>query len=94
MWDDEARLSAAECRDLLDRLLPGGPRGPDVRRELGDEAADVVRAAERLGLGLWDVFSDNNEVLAPDGRCADLGSFRASAGEIADWLNGHRGEPR
>ena len=43
------------------------------------------------GRCLWDVFSDNHEVIAPDGRVVDLGSFRASGGFIADWLNDETG---
>ncbi len=42
---------------------------------------------ELLGLCLWDIFSDNHEVIAPDGRVVDLGSQRGSAGFIADWIN-------
>lgn len=87
MWDDENRLSPAECREILDRLFPEGPCGADVRAELRTTDEDRAALAERIGLGLWDVFSDNNDVLAPDGRCAHLGSFRGSAGEIADWIN-------
>lgn len=40
-----------------------------------------------MGLCLWDVFSDNHEVIAPDGRTVDLGSFRGSAGTIADFMD-------
>lgn len=42
---------------------------------------------ELMGFCLWDVFSDNHEVLASDGRVADLGSQRGAAGFIAEWLN-------
>lgn len=42
---------------------------------------------------LWDVFSDNHEVLAPDGRVVDLGSFRGSAGFLAEWLDARTGGP-
>ena len=40
----------------------------------------------RYGLALWDVFSNNNEVVDGVGVCYDLGSFRGSAGEIARLL--------
>lgn len=94
MWEDENCLSPAECRELLDRLFPEGPCGADVRVELRTTNEDRAALAERMGLGLWDIFSDNNDVLAPDGRCAHLGSFRASAGEIADWINDALGNRR
>lgn len=42
---------------------------------------------ELMGLCLWDVFSDNHEVLTSDGRLVDLGSQRGAAGFIADWVN-------
>ena len=42
-----------------------------------------------VGQCLWDIFSDNHEVVGPDGRVLDLGSFRASGGFLADYLN-HR----
>lgn len=49
---------------------------------------------ELVGLCLWDVFSDNHEVIAPDGRIADLGSARGSAGFIADWISEQQNELR
>jgi hypothetical protein len=47
----------------------------------------VEESAELMGLCLWDVFSDNHEVIAADGRVADLGSFRGTAAEIADFFD-------
>jgi hypothetical protein len=38
------------------------------------------------------VFSDNHEVVGPDGRVLDLGSFRASGGFLADYLNSKTSE--
>jgi hypothetical protein len=52
----------------------------------------VLPAAEcgrLLTLCLWDIFSDNHDVYSPDGRLVDLGSFRGSAGVLADWLDRH-----
>lgn len=42
---------------------------------------------ELLGRALWDVFSSNHAVVDPDGRPCDLGSFRSSAGFIAEAVN-------
>ena len=42
---------------------------------------------ELVALCLWDVFSENHDVLAADGRIADLGSWRGSADFLADILN-------
>lgn len=43
---------------------------------------------ELVGLCLWDVFSDNHEVIAADGRVVDIGSFRDAAGFIAEYISG------
>jgi hypothetical protein len=51
-----------------------------------DPAREIV---ELLGLALWDVFSDNNEVGDSAGITCDLGSFRGSAGYLAEAIN-HR----
>jgi hypothetical protein len=48
----------------------------------------IDEPAELLGLCVWDVFSDNHQVIAADGRVVDLGSFRGSAGVIADFFEG------
>ena len=47
----------------------------------GEECADL------LGQCLWDIFSDGHEVFTADGFLVDLGSFRGSAGFIADFTN-------
>jgi hypothetical protein len=49
------------------------------------EVEDEVR--QLVGQCLWEVFSENHEVVAPDGRIVDLGSFRGSGGFLADYLN-------
>ena len=46
---------------------------------------------ELVGLCLWDIFSDNHEVTAADGRLWDLGSMRASGGFLAEVLNSQGG---
>jgi hypothetical protein len=40
-----------------------------------------------VGLCVWDVFSDNHEGVGRAGRLVDLGSFRATGGFLADYLN-------
>lgn len=58
-----------------------GPQQPPAGEALMEEPAEL------LGLCLWDVFSDNHKVIAADGRVVDLGSFRGSAGVIADFFD-------
>jgi hypothetical protein len=50
--------------------------------------ARIHEPGELLGLCLWDVFSDNHDVIAADGRIVHLGSFRGSAGMISDFFEG------
>ena len=56
----------------------------DYKRTPADATAEC---ANIVGRCLWDIFSDNNDVIAPDGRVMDLGSFRGAGGTIAEWLN-------
>lgn len=41
---------------------------------------------ELVGLCLWDVFSDNHDVIAADGRVADIGSFRGAGAFLDEHL--------
>jgi hypothetical protein len=53
--------------------------------------APNAEIAELIGMCLWDVFSDNHDVLAPDGKVVDLGSFRTAAALIARWVDQRTG---
>jgi hypothetical protein len=50
---------------------------------------------ELVGQCLWDVFSDNHDVIMADGRTADIGSFRGASAFLDDYLtraeSGHSG---
>jgi hypothetical protein len=76
------RAAGGQAREDPPPTLEGVPR---CRREEpvrpGEECADL------LGRCLWDLFSDNHEVFTNEGTLVDLGSFRASAGFIADFCN-------
>ena len=68
------------------------PTLEEIRAEWRDEPIDREREVRELvGRCLWDVFSDSHDVIAPDGRQVDLGSFRGSGGFIADVLNEETG---
>jgi hypothetical protein len=41
---------------------------------------------EVVGLCLWDVFSDNHDVVAADGRAVDIGSFRGASAFLDEHL--------
>jgi hypothetical protein len=59
-------------------------QNPPTQIVISPQAA-INEPAELLGLCLWDIFSNNHEVIAADGRIVDLGSFRGSAGVISDF---------
>lgn len=42
-----------------------------------------------LGLAVYDIFSNNHEVIGSDTKIYDLGSMRGSGGFIADFINMH-----
>lgn len=68
------------------------PTLDEIRRTWRDEPGDRDREVRELvGRCLWDVFSDNHEVSAADGRVVDIGSFRGTGGFIADLLSGEAG---
>lgn len=54
--------------------------------KISTPSEEIVRM---IGFCLWDMFSDNHEVTSKDGKVFDTGSFRGSAGFIADYINGH-----
>lgn len=71
------------------------PTLEEIRAEWSDRPIDGHRELRELvGQCLWDVFSDNHEVAAPDGRLVDLGSFRGAGQFIANLLNREIGEDR
>lgn len=80
-------LDPEACDELIGELLGMADGDLDA---FGLEALDDAppnRRVELLGRALWDVFSRNHTVVGPGGRPCDLGSFRASAGHIADVAN-------
>jgi hypothetical protein len=68
-------------------LAKNPPRDTPISAE-----ESIDEPAELLGHCLWDVFSDNHKVVASDGQIVDLGSFRGSAGVIADFFEGMPGK--
>ncbi len=84
----------------LERLAGSRPTGPppseptlqEIRERWHEEPVDRPREVRELvGRCLWDVFSDNHNVIAPDGREVHLGSFRGTGDFIADLLNREAG---
>jgi hypothetical protein len=64
------------------------PSLEEIRRQHQPQPFDAPREVRELvGMCLWDIFSDNHEVTAADGRVVDLGSHRAAAGFLAQIVN-------
>ena len=74
---------------------PPPPPEPTLAEIEADHAPQPVEpereCQELVGLCLWDIFSDNHEVLADDGRWLRLGSARGSGGFLAEVLNAQPG---
>ena len=52
----------------------------------------LAEVTELVGRCLWDVFSDNHEIITGPGRVVDIGSFRAAGGFLASYLDGQMDE--
>jgi hypothetical protein len=73
----EARRSREDSAHAIDAPARK-PTLEDVRREHQTTPVDArEEVIELVGLCLWDVFSDNHDVIAADGGAIDIGSFRA-----------------
>jgi hypothetical protein len=67
------------------------PTLEDVWKEYQPSPVDQdAEVTERVGLCLWGTFSDNHEVVAADGRLADIGSFRGAGAFIDEHLTRDR----
>jgi hypothetical protein len=91
--DERERLTDVEVMALFDALFPHGVAGADVAAELapaGDAIAEQTNLAELVGRCLWDVFSDNHEVITRDGRLADIGSFRGASAFLDAYVSRDR----
>lgn len=67
------------------------PTIDDVHREYEPSAVnEEEEVTELVGLCLWDVFSDNHDVIAADGRLADIGSFRGAGAFLDEHLTRDR----
>lgn len=73
-----------------DEAQSATPTLEDVRREHQPTPVNVdEEVTELVGLCLWDVFSDNHEVIAGDGRSVDIGSFRGAGALLDELLTRH-----
>jgi hypothetical protein len=65
------------------------PTLEEVRADWQDKPVNArEEVIELVALCLWDVFSNNHDVIAADGRVADIGSFRGAARFLGEYLTG------
>jgi hypothetical protein len=83
--------SQSWIRKDTERSTEPEPTWEKVAAEYRDHPVDLEREVRELvGRCLWDVFSDEHDVVTLGGRIVHLGSFRGAAGFIADQLNRQR----
>jgi hypothetical protein len=72
--------------DVPDASSPE-PTLEDVRKEYEPSAVHHdEEVTELVGLCLWDIFSDNHDVIGADGHLADIGSFRGAGAFLDEYL--------
>jgi hypothetical protein len=68
------------------------PMLQDIRADYEDSPIETAREVGQLVvMCLWDVFSNENDVVDRDGRLVHIGSWRGAAGFLAEQLNCERG---
>ncbi|OFV91835.1 MAG: hypothetical protein A3G76_06580 [Acidobacteria bacterium RIFCSPLOWO2_12_FULL_65_11] len=74
-----------------DETLFSEPTLEEVRRDYRPTPVQPPEElTELVGLCLWDVFSDNHDVIAADGRAVDIGSFRGAGAFLDEHLAAKR----
>jgi hypothetical protein len=88
----DVRRRPDDTAQVVDAPSPE-PTLEEVRREYRPTAIEPhEEVMELVGLCLWDVFSDNHDVIAVDGRLVDIGSFRGAGAFLDEHLT--RGQDR
>src|SRR5207244_12435606 len=76
-----------------DRLEEPEPTLESIHADYQDSPVDTTREVRELvAMCLWDVFSNENDVVDRDVRLEDVGSWRGAAGFLADQLNREPGD--
>ena len=91
----EALQTHESLKDWLGRETEHAKEPEPTREKIAAEYQDHPIQVERevrelVGKCVWDIFSDEQDVVALDGRIVHLGSWRGAGGFIADQLNRRR----
>jgi hypothetical protein len=85
------RNRGAEAPDNPEAAPSPKPTLEEIRAEWKETPIEqAAELTELFGQCLWDVFSDNHQVIAADGRVVDIGSFRGASAFLDEYLS----EPR
>jgi hypothetical protein len=76
--------------DASDVLSPEPTLGEVLSEYEVQPVKQDEEVTELVGLCLWDIFSNNHEVIAADGRTVDIGSFRGAGAFLDDHLTSER----
>ncbi len=101
--DSEQRLTDHELVDFFDQLFLDGFSSTDILKEVAPEGWQnsplrasvhpssemnvIEEVADLVGHCLWDIFSNNHEVIAADSRAVDIGSFRSASAFLDGYLS-------
>jgi hypothetical protein len=89
------RLHRNLRRSLWGQKQPIETPEPTLQDICADHEDSPIETAREVGqlvaMCLWDVFSNENDVVDRDGRLVDIGSWRGAAGFLAEQLNCERG---
>jgi len=85
-------LSALRCKNTLKKPERPDIAEPTIEQVLADWEDQPVNlndeVNEIVGECLWDIFSDNHNVVAAEGRSVDIGSFRAASAFLDECVTG------
>jgi hypothetical protein len=86
----EGLLGGRGDQGVASRRAPRpAPTVDDVRREYRPQPVrQDEELIELIGQCLWDVFSDNHDVIMSSGRTADIGSFRGASAFLDEYASG------
>ncbi len=83
------RTRHKQCLENPEPLPPPEPTMEEVLAAWKEQPINVGEEVKELtGLCLWDVFSNNNDVIAADRRVVDIGSFRGASAFLDEYLEG------
>jgi hypothetical protein len=94
LWEEHCRFQENLNRLRRSDVPPDPPpdreaffRELDAKPDRSPEP-DNVELGRLVGLCLWDVLSDNHDLICPDGRIRHMGSFRMVGGILSDFIDG------